>query len=1103
MKKYIILYLLILLISGLFSQSLPVRNYSTQDGLPQNQVNYITQDKEGYIWLRTLGGASKFDGYHFENFDLNSGIATNSLKSIGTNSSPLYFLGFSSVSLIEKNKNYNFDQNYFKKVFKEEVVHVGSYSDSLADYIFVATPSKVFYLDFRTKTFKPYFDLSVLPEKVDTPTPLFSYPDLNHIFIQLNKNAYLVNIQTKKVTNLSEKFGFSIHKDIQMVMLSLEDQKDEYMIIYTNVAQNLSYWYQYNISNGAYNAVVKGKNIVNVLCRNQKNEIDYYKQNNHLLFLDDNGSLFYYDLRSRKGYYSPQKINARHVSLLGMTDAYFLDGKLWVSTTQGLIEFDMKDNQTRVYTSENGLSNDNIQTLYVDREFNLWLGTNGSGVDMIVQGNISNYTSKNGLSHSGTTNTTEGIDGSIWVSTDNGLTRINPDRSINYYNIQENIPHKDTWALATDTKGNIWAGTYNNGLVMFDGKKFINRRPKEVEKTDSYVSEIFVDSEGNIWIMMRYYLIKYDKNYNYKYFTFNNAVTGYQIVEDETGLLWIAVGNNGIYVYNKKGEKIAEYKIDLKVFNSNIIGLEILNKKTVWCYTFGEGIIEFNRDNKTFKKIFTNELKGFGVTKAYVRDNNGNLWLGTLNGILKINKNNEVKIYKKEDGLIGNDVRTTGAYKDRHGVLWFNTSFGLVRIIAEEQNVDKTPPVMIITEFNAKQKIDLKTKDKITLAYHDNSVAFKFTGIDFRNPSRVTYSYKLENFDKEWSSFSTDRFVRYTNLNPGKYNFKVMAIDHAGNRSEIKEVVFLIKTPFWETWWFRTLIVLMLALSVYGIIIWRLNILKKKNQELENLVALRTKQLREKNEQLISSIRYAERIQKALLPVENHLKSVFKDVFIIFKPKDIISGDFYWFYESKKYYYVAVVDCTGHGVPGALLSIVGDMLLNESISTHPDSDPATLLSYMHENVRSVLCQKNERGSSRDGMEVALCRFDKQFTELMYAGANRPLYYFEHQYSEHISMIKPTRKGIGGLQKEETRVFDNHILDLNHVYCLYLFSDGYVDQNNHLNHKFGSKHLKNVLNSMKNTSMDTQKKNLLDKLSSHQESEPQRDDITIVGIKIKD
>ncbi|MBP7563429.1 MAG: SpoIIE family protein phosphatase, partial [Candidatus Cloacimonetes bacterium] len=154
-------------------------------------------------------------------------------------------------------------------------------------------------------------------------------------------------------------------------------------------------------------------------------------------------------------------------------------------------------------------------------------------------------------------------------------------------------------------------------------------------------------------------------------------------------------------------------------------------------------------------------------------------------------------------------------------------------------------------------------------------------------------------------------------------------------------------------------------------------------------------------------------------------------------------------------------------------------------------------------VRSVLCQKNERGSSRDGMEVALCRFDKQFTELMFAGANRPLYYFENENSEHISLIKPTRKGIGGLQKEETRVFENHTLALHSIYSLYLFSDGIVDQNNTLNHKFGSKQLKIVLNSMKKKTMEIQKKNLLDKLSNHQENELQRDDITVIGIKIKD
>lgn len=1102
MKKYFWMIYCLLSVPLLFAQLLPVRNYSTQDGLAQNQVTRIQQDYDAFIWLKTQGGVSQFDGYKFKNYNLNNGLPSNSIKSIVNLKKEHIFIGFDFFSILEGQKITTFDQDYFKKNLNGEVLTLTYYEDNDDTYIYLCTKEKVYYYSVNMRKFKEYYNIDFIAKNELNTNTIISIPDLEHLTIKTNDNYYFIDIPKKTNTVLNQVFSFVVNSSSSCIALQFNEKEAEYMIGIDNPLNQEYTFYHYSPNQKTLTPFLKSASIFYLIAKTEEGSILYEDKEGYHYFLTDSGKIYAYNYKLKRGYFTEYEVQSGSIDLKQMTDNYILNNQLWVSSNQGLIQYDMKTKQSHIYTTSNGLSNNNIQTMYIDRENNIWLGSNGTGVDMVVMGNITNYTSKNGLSHSGTTNSVEGADGSIWVTTDNGVTRL-MDKGINvHYQTSSGLPHNDTWALARDKKNNIWIGTYNSGLVMFDGKRFINKRPKEVPFYTNYLSEIFVDKSGNIWIPIQSYLVKYDLNYNYTIFKMPEDIPIYQITEDERGYLWMAAAAKGIYVYDKSGNLKEHHLIDTKIFNSNVIGIEVLNAEKVLCFTYGEGVVEFNRQTRTYKKIYQKELKNFELCKAYVRDNQQNLWIGTINGIIEIDKQGKVQTYSKEDGLIGNDVRTTGAYKDQYGILWFSTSFGLVRINPNEQFLDKKSPSMIVTEFQSNTLMDL-SKDKHYLRYDNNTISFKYVGIDFRNPSRVVYQYYLENFDKKWSDYTLDRTVRYTNLNPGKYIFKVRSIDHAGNSSDISEVKIIITPPFWATWWFRTLLILVIGGSVYLIILWRVSLLKKKNEELERIVALRTKQLREKNEQIISSIRYAERIQYALIPNIEFLKSKFKDIFVIFKPKDIISGDFYWFFESEQYVYIAVVDCTGHGVPGALLSIVGDMLLNETMGINSEQDPSEILSHLHENVRSVLSQSNEKNSSRDGMEISLCRFNKTFTELTYSGANRPLYMIVKDPDNPLEIIRPTRKCIGGKQKEEKRIFESINIDLTRVYTLYMFSDGFVDQNNKDNHKFGSKRLKKILLDSYLQSMEVQKKILLDRLSTYQESELQRDDITMIGIKIND
>ncbi|HTF03902.1 MAG TPA: response regulator [Bacteroidia bacterium] len=193
---------------------------------------------------------------------------------------------------------------------------------------------------------------------------------------------------------------------------------------------------------------------------------------------------------------------------------------------------------------------------------------------------------------------------------------------------------------------------------------------------------------------------------------------------------------------------------------------------------------------------------------------------------------------------------------------------------------------------------------------------------------------------------------------------------------------------------------------------------------------------------ITDSIDYACRIQTSMLPNKKALKTYIPDSLIVYKPKDVVSGDFYWFKEVDGKIVVVVADCTGHGVPGALMSMVGNNLLNEIISGRMITEPAEILTELHTGVRSLLKQDTDENPSQDGMDISICTIDKQNKLIEFAGANHNLFFFRERT---LNLIKGDRKSVGGYQRETERVFTNYQLRYHPGDTLYMFSDGYADQ----------------------------------------------------------
>ncbi len=281
-------------------------------------------------------------------------------------------------------------------------------------------------------------------------------------------------------------------------------------------------------------------------------------------------------------------------------------------------------------------------------------------------------------------------------------------------------------------------------------------------------------------------------------------------------------------------------------------------------------------------------------------------------------------------------------------------------------------------------------------------------------------------------------------------------------------------------------------------------ILSTQNDRLEVQVKERTweieeqkKLIEEKNKDITDSINYAKRIQDALLPEQALLSSILPESFILFKPKDIVSGDFYWFTEYGHKKIVVAADCTGHGVPGALMSMIGSNTLNKLITENGITNPGEILNALHLEVRKALKQNETKSQTRDGMDVAIICISND--TLQYAGAQRPLWIIK---DNNLTEIKANKFSIGGIQSEEKRVFTTQEFTIEKNSSFYLTSDGYADQFGGKNgKKMMTKNFKELLLTLQNKSMLEQKQILDDTIEKWKGSREQIDDILVIGIKI--
>ncbi|MBK9192146.1 MAG: SpoIIE family protein phosphatase [Crocinitomicaceae bacterium] len=410
----------------------------------------------------------------------------------------------------------------------------------------------------------------------------------------------------------------------------------------------------------------------------------------------------------------------------------------------------------------------------------------------------------------------------------------------------------------------------------------------------------------------------------------------------------------------------------------------------------------------------------YGRVNEFYLEENGVFWIGCADGLIRYEKNSQKK-YKstfysliREFSVDRDSVLFNGAFADSNGIVQMN------------QNADKY----------------------YEIAYSFNDVYFRFSAPYFEDEHTPEFSFLLEGHDEEWSEWSTKNDANFTNLHEGDYIFKVKARNIYGHISEEAAFTFTILPPWYRTAWAYVLYVVAFIIILFaGVKISSVH-LKRQNQWLEGIVEERTREIQDKNEvlehqqkEIQDSINYAKRIQLAILPLEDEMKKWMPDSFVLFRPKDVVSGDFYWFQEKDNKLIVVCADCTGHGVPGAFMSMIGSDRLNNIVNELRVVNPGKILSELSKSIKKSLKQDGEKGSTRDGMDAAICMIDLKTKTMLYAGANRPLWIVENGTVEE---VKANKVAVAGFTPDD-QVFDEHTITLKEGMKFYMTSDGYADQ----------------------------------------------------------
>lgn len=805
-------------------------NYRTEQGLPQNTINTIHQDRYGFLWFGTQDGLARFDGYQFKTFHhdpLNKNSLTNNyLWDIFEDKEGIFWLSSFGGGLTRFNPSDETFLHYKRETAnKNSLSHNNTFSTvRIGEAIWVATNDGLSRLDIKTGNIERFLQQQENSEgQVGNYIGQLAFQQPNFLWLSSSKGLIQFDIKTNKsiiFENLpfDNKISLTHIRDIQVV--------GEKILLITP-----THFMEVDFTNETYKILLCSDEI-------ESNEKIVFSKfiasiDGQGFWVGSNNGLIYFDPQTRNArLYQHSKENRHSLPSNSILSLYrSKDGVLWIGTQDGLAKLEKEENEFELLRNQpekkNTLSDNHIKGIVEDEREQLWIATT-KGLNVYDRQTKGYYTfnhqpdNKHSLSSDYLLSLNLDKEKTLWVGTKGGgLNQLvwEKDKPLSTaYFKRHNLNNANIQYILDD--GNVlWLGTGGRGLIRFE---------KSTGKAQHYLMK--TDGSG--------------PNHTHIYHVFNDSYGNY----------WLGTATGGINLFDPKNERFLYIRNSEENPNSLANNLVLCffedGKKQLWIGTAGglsklkipleKGLFEKFRDKNNISgfDLFENygRKNGFPNEVIYgiLEDNNGFFWLSTNEGLVKFNPQTEAveKIYHSSDGLQGNEHNQNAYFKNPKGELFFGGVNGLSFFHPDNLKGNTFVPPVQITEFRLYNEIVPLESDGldagfqlaatpfatkvIQLDYHQKVISFGFSALSYINSEKNEYLYKLEGFDADWLPAGENRLATYTNLDPGEYVFRVKAANNDGLWNEKgTSLKLIISPPWWRTLWAYLFYALMFLLAIF------------------------------------------------------------------------------------------------------------------------------------------------------------------------------------------------------------------------------------------------------------------------------------------------
>jgi ligand-binding sensor domain-containing protein/serine phosphatase RsbU (regulator of sigma subunit) len=1039
-RRIIFLCAFLFSLSNLYAQNYYFDSYSVAEGLAQSTVYDITQDQNDYLWLGTGAGASRFNGKEFVNYSLENGMSENGVRTIFRDKNNITWFGHSGGGV---------------SIYDGQEFHVFS------------APQEIFSSDIT----------SILR---DNDGNIWICSELSGVIkITMTGNTLKESVyEHYKGNRLSDKV-FGAYLSSKGTLYFVTDAFIKYYKPPDNIFVNLD---------------LEGMPTFFIItCM-------YEDSKNNLWFGTYHGGLYKYE--ADKGRFKIFDIRDGLASNWITAISEDHNGNIWLGTWGSGITI-ISETGLKTFNLSNGLNDLKIRRIIEDKEGNMLIGTHEHGFSIFKGEQFVSFSSSDGLLNPQVWSVIQDRSGKYWFGTNDGISiydeTLPPDKQFrDFYKLKGNRIRM----IKEDVRQRVWISTDAEGIFTYNNKTAsFTYEPK----LNSYLPKLVVtaletDKHGRVWAGTLDGLVAYDyDNQEVSYYTQSSGLAGNDITalySDRKNRLWIGSRGTGltsltdsVFTVHSQGE----------TFTATCMIED--QKGQLWVGTEAQGILVIDlvtdsivRKYKESDGLLANLINLLNI------DEENNIYIGTNKGLNVYNSAKEkLFTYTGKNGFTGIETKANSSFRDSKGRLWFGTVAGVNRFDPKIHRKINENPLTHIIGFKVNLK-DREIQSGLKLNHSENNVVIDYISICLTNPDAVKYQIKLDGADNGWRE-TTQTSVTYPALVPKKYTFYLKAQNSEGLWNEPIAFQFQINPPFYKTWWFilicifagSSVIILYIKVREANLIREK-RVLEEKVFERTAEVVAQKEELAQKNKDITDSIRYAKRIQFAILPPE----LPFPDTFILFKPKDIVSGDFYWLDMIGDLEFLAAVDCTGHGVPGAFMSIIGYNSLNKIVKEHKIYKPSDILDRLNYEVTMTLKRTDsEGGAIQDGMDMSLICYNKKTGLLQFAGAFNPLWLVRNGVLQE---IKADRFPIGR-SKDREKKFTNTEIQIQKGDTVYFASDGYADQfGGDSGKKFKSKPMKELVLALQDLPMAKQKDVLIGTLEAWRGEIEQVDDVLVIGRK---